>query len=166
MANIKIKNLDKVFAAIKEAIGDLPESMYTDIEKITVERIVAKARTGKTMASGKEEKLKPLKDSTIKSRKYKQERGLTDGEFFSPKRSNLTETGQYLRSFKRSKLDRKNARLTIEPEGTRQDGKLTNKKLAGYLNEQGRSVFGLDKIGKQRIFQRVKEELRRRLKRK
>lgn len=86
-----------------------------------------------------------------------------DTEFFSPKRSNLTLTGQYLRSFAITKIDKLKRIMFIEPTGNREGETLSNKKLAEYLAEQGRSIFGLDKLGRKAIREKVLRALRSKL---
>jgi hypothetical protein len=88
----------------------------------------------------------------------------TDSQFFSPARSNLTLTGQFLNSFTvaTNKLKRL---MTIYPSGYREGkGKrLSNKTLGRYLSEQGRSIFGIDLTGRKVIKQKVLEHIRRNL---
>jgi hypothetical protein len=83
----------------------------------------------------------------------------TDPDFFSPKRSNLTFTGQFLESLKVTKIDQENRIVTIEPTGTRDDG-LKNKKVGEYVAKQGRNIFGIDTTGLKVIKNMVIRELR------
>jgi len=164
MAKVNIKNLGETLDRIRKAISEIDDETFKEIGKYAADRVVMKARTGKTMITGQEEPLKPLSANYIKSRQAlaKNPKGKADPDFFSPRRSNLTLTGQYLKSIVVTKIDKMKRLITIEPTGDRTDGP-DNKTLAGYLAKQGRNIFGIDKTGRQVIKQKVLRALRNQL---
>ena len=199
MASKSDAQIRKAFANIREAVNDLQLNGLPEIAEFARSRIQAKARSGKTMATGKEEKIKALSPNYVQTRKgwkqahgenvkkirknYRQDdfnhggighkaaqkmsrdQGVPDtGQFFSPARSNLTVTGQYLDSIEVLKIDKKKAEITIGPTGSRKDSKLSNAKLAEFLSEGGRAIWGLDATAIRRITLMVKEEIRTRFK--
>lgn len=120
----------KIAAKIKEFEKKIqtPEVMK-DIGYEATRRIVVRTRLGYGVESegGPRQKLAPLKDSTVKSRRKKPLSSLT-----SPKRSNLTETGQLLDMITWRILNRSTIR--IEPIGDRSDGE-SNANVARYAHE-------------------------------
>lgn len=167
MAKSNIKNLQATLDRVKDALTQISDETYKDIGNYVRDRIVAKARTGKTMVSGEEGPIKPLSSGYIEQRKRWKKSGKhdIDGDFFSPPRSNLTLTGQFLKSIIVKSVDRAKRIITIQASGTRTDG-LENRKLAEYLSQQGRNIFGIDKAGRQAIKQKVLRALRTQIKQK
>lgn len=161
MANDSYK---ETFNRLRDAIIDLKLTNLKEIGDYIAKRIVQQARAGKTMAYGPEaEKLKPLKDTYIHERKVRQAKGdfTLDPDFFSPARSNVTLTGEFLRSVSCTEVDQANATITVAPsEEKHGQDKITNKQLGGYLSEQGRSIFGLDKTGRKVVAEMVKREIK------
>lgn len=162
MADKNQQKLDSLLKRMRLAFNELSDRLYLDIGQYMAARIVFKARTGKTMAGGQEKKLPPLSDRYVKDRQNRQKSGdsTLDSDFFSPRRSNLTLTGQYLKSIALVKFDRVKKLLEIRPNGRRTDG-LANQKLSEYLAKQGRSIFGLDQTGKRVISKMVVNEIRK-----
>ena len=165
MPKTKIKNVKSVFNAIEKVFKDTLQSqaMYDNIATFTQDRVVTQTRLGNDLTTGdKANKQPPLADGYVKYWKRVQE-GKTkiapDPRFFSPKRSNLTLTGQLLNSIKATVVKSKR-QVVIEPTGKRDDG-LTNKEVASELADNGRKFLGLDLIGVQRIRRMVLEVLRR-----
>lgn len=164
MAKTNVKNLGRVLDRLKKAISFLDEGVYLKLGEYVRNRIQSKARSGQTMISGSSKKLKKLSPDYIEYRKKNADKA--DSEFFSPKRSNLTFTGQYLKSIRVTKISRANRTLFVEPTGTRKDG-LTNKKLSGYVAKQGRNIFGMDQTGlkvlKNMLVREIRNSLRKNL---
>jgi hypothetical protein len=175
---IKWNGLDRVNDLVDNLLSDKTvfnkEFLKTQAEFI-VERIKAFTRSGKTLAKSKKpERLKRLSSSYIAVRegavKFRTINGKkvpfpepderlqdVDPEFFEPRLSNLTFTGQLLRSITSSV---KNGAISIFVTGTRRDG-LTNEKVAGYVSEQGRPFIGLDERGIKRIKRNAITEIRK-----
>ena len=120
---VTVKGMDKVAAkakkVIKAAMSDhtVRHDMANDKNGI-VFKMVASARSGKDPATGN--RFQELADSTINSRK--RFKGRSDEEFFKPERSNLTLTGQLLKSVK-AILPKGKPIIIISPTGRRDDGK-------------------------------------------
>lgn len=139
-----------------------------------VERIRAFTRGGRSIAGQKPVKLKPLSQSYIQVRegavKFRTINGKkvpfpepderlnkVDPEFFEPRLSNLTFTGQMLRSLNARVQGTK---MIVETTGSRDDGK-TNSEVAGYVAQQGRPFIGLDQTGIARIRREAVREIRK-----
>lgn len=90
-----------------------------------------------TNGTAEREKLKPLSERYIEARKKGQL-----GDFATPKRSNLTFTGQLLASLDVIKLTR--GSVVIGPTGSRRGGG-TNAQVAKYVAEQGRQFLSLSR---------------------
>lgn len=142
------------------------EKTLQDIGDFAADRIRSFGRLGKSLTSGSPQSFKKLADSTVKSRESFA-RNNPVGDFFSPRKSNVTQTGQYLESLE-GKVTKSTQSVTVEPTGTRDDGDLTNKKVGEYLAEGGRPTIGLDATAKLRIveiFDRaIRNNLRKNLK--
>lgn len=163
-AKVRLRGaFNKIATAIKELeIDALPE-----IAEFVRSRIVAKARTGKTMASGKEESLKPLSPNYIDQRKKLRKSGdkSTDPTFFKPAKSNVTLTGEYLNSVHVRSMDKKKGEFVVGPNDQKHaDDDFTNQQLAAYLSKQGRSIYGIDDTTKARIIAILKRDVRNTLK--
>ena len=168
MAKVSIKNYSKLFNSIDKVFDRTlkSDSMYQKITKFVTTRIVQQTRAGNDLSrdnkSGKQPPLsegyieyrKRLKSGEIKDRKVK-----PAGSNFRPAFSNLTLTGQLLKSVK-GVFSKTQRTIIIEPTGTRKDG-LTNKEVTKDLAERGRTFLGLDKIGELRIRRIVLDILRR-----
>lgn len=115
-------------------------------------QIEKRTRLGKGVSEGGElEKLKPLSEKYVKFRKGKVS-GLT-----SPKKSNLTFTGQMLSAIKGV---RNGTLFTFFFTGKRDDGK-SNAEIAQYAREKGRPFFNLsnsERNGLQRKISKIIKE--------
>lgn len=155
----------KVFSKIRAAVNDLELDTLPEIAEVIRSRIQSQARAGKTMKSGTLEKIKALSPGYVKQRKKWRSRGKELGDVFSPARSNLTVTGQYLDSIKTKSIEKKTATITVGVTGGRKGEKLTNAKLAEYLGMQGRSIWGIDNVTRKRITNMVKADIRNAIRR-
>ena len=158
----EVKNMDSVFNAVKAVYNDLAKERreLDSIAKFARDRIVAETRKGKDLS--RDRKQPPLSPNYIKYRERvaRGEEDITpDGQFFSPKRSTLTLTGQLLDNIEYSVKPSQN-KITIEPTGLRRDG-LTNKEVASDLARRDRTFLGLDERGFARIRNRIVEAIRR-----
>lgn len=124
-----------------------------------IKRVQAFTRTGKSLFENGA-KLAPLSESYVKFRK--RFKGKT-GEFFKPNKSNLTFTGQLIKSLKGSANVRKQS-VSVFPTGQRSDGK-SNKEVAQNVADNGRPFLGLDDKGVQRMTQIAIRDIRRNIKR-
>lgn len=84
-----------------------------------------------------------------------------DPDFFRPNKSNLTLTGQLLRSLVVTK-NKKNLEISVKPSGVRADG-ISNEDVARDLERQGRTFLGLDKTGIKLLKKRILDEIRRQI---
>ena len=172
---VKIKGLNKVELQVKKKLESLLKdtSMLNEVGETTTEMIVNNARSGKVFKSGKKEKIKRLKKISIEHRKYLSKYNSTS-DVYSPARSNLSFTGQFLKSIKHTI---KRGLIVIEPTGDRSGYKTgpnskdnnppTNKQLAKFLADNGREIFGgLDKISIKRLKTLILRFLRRKLRQK
>jgi len=136
--------------------------------KLAAKQILTRTRKGRGVAEtntvgGKTVKLKKL------SSKYQDYRKRTKKNMHSEakvKKSNLTYTGQLLDSLKVTKVNAKKGSFRIEPTGRRKDGK-TNKKVAEYVDKNGRPFLGLtsaDQLNINKLFkQTLTDSIRKRL---
>lgn len=173
MSNIKYKilNLDSIFdgvrAIYKEAIQQRNE--LENIAEFARDRIVAETRKGNDLTGNAGAKQPPLSPGYVAYRRRVQKgkgKGWGGGplpkpdlQFFSPKRSNLTLTGELLNSID-YKVSVSSKSIIIEPTGVRSDGS-TNKEVAKDLANKGRYFLGLDERGFQRMRKVIIEAIRR-----
>lgn len=195
-----IAKLRTRLGTLRDVFQKLPPALFVEVGNYIAARIVFKARTGKTMVDGTEKPLKPLdkeyiefresimsgvKTGAARARQRRRENSfqstkgiikdvkgkVVDPKYFSPARSNLTLTGQYLASIKLKSVNVAERLLTIAPSGMRKRGPqfikvknaplISNEKLASYLEKQGRSIFGIDKTTKSVISKKVINEIRK-----
>jgi hypothetical protein len=161
------------------------DDVMRQIAQFTRDRIYTNTKRGYYAGVRKNlAKLRPLSDGYIKYRqsllrgatkeilgKRKSKRAkknakakaiTTFGPFFSPKRSNLTLTGQMLEALDATVVGGK-AKIFVQAS-SRTDG-LTNKEVAAKVAENGRAFLGLDDNGIDRIRRSIISVLRRLLKR-
>lgn len=110
------------------------------------------------------EKRKSGSRKQVKLSVSKSERSKAGGlsELTSPKKSNLTRTGQLLDSIQVTNAGI--ATVSVGPKGGRDDG-LTNQKVAEHVTEAGRPFNSLSKIETKRLHDEVKRNLREAIKR-
>ncbi len=128
-ANAQIKDIVKKLSShLKESLKPVALSPTA---KFAASVIVKRTRLGYGVEKmyGSKEKFEKLSDKYIKYRKMFI--GLGDGTT-TYKRSNLTFTGQMLRSIEGSVLN--NGKILIQPTGTRADGK-SNLDIANYAHK-------------------------------
>lgn len=167
MASNPKSNFKAVFKQVGDSLRELGIDNLAEVAEFIRSRIVQKARSGKTMASGKEAPLRELSADYKRQRRIRQLKGdfTLDPDFFRPAKSNVTLTGIYLDSIEVRDLNKSKGSFTIAPnrEAHGQDD-FTNQKLAEYLAKQGRSIYGIDGTTKARVSQMVKRGVRDRLK--
>jgi len=174
----KWKGLDRLAKLTEDLFSDktvFSEQFLKDQATFIVERIRSFTRSGKSLAlSNKPKKLKRLSDSYIAVRegavKFRTINGRkvpfaepderlkqVDPEFFEPRLSNLTFTGQLMRSITSAV---KNRVISVFVDGKRDDG-LTNDEVARYVSAQGRPFLGLDDQGLKRIKRNAITQIRK-----
>jgi hypothetical protein len=155
-------------ANFRKAYYQLSPILIHEVAKMVRDRIVMQARRGRTGYRGKDQPLPGLSARYINyrlrfsnSKRNRSRRSQVDPIFFRPRKSNLTFTGQYLKSISIGEIDQGKKTFTIEPSGVRRDG-LTNQDLATYLEKQNpaRSIYYLDEITRKRAAKMVLSELR------
>jgi hypothetical protein len=148
----------------KELLNDIGETIITDIKFQT--------RRGNSIPG--KSKLKPLTSKWIEKRRSIDEAQNT-GQAFSPRRSNLTASGQLLESLKHKIVgagkvivDATGSRIpyfyTTKRKGIQQRKKKhepTNEELAEYVAEQGRPFLGIRDAIRDRIKRQVVAFIRR-----
>jgi len=155
------KNGDKI-DRLRKKIDALAQQAITTIESkrlgdSVTETIRRRTRQGYGVDSaGNRTKLKALTDEYVETR-----RRYSDdlSEFTTPKKSNLTATGQMLDAM-RGVASR--GRIEVEIAGSRKPGlggqrsKISNSTLARYVQEMGRQFFGLTKPERTGLVRQVK----------
>lgn len=100
----RIKNVDRVTKSLKKIFNDVrrEKRLLNEIGEFTKDRIVFEARKGNSLEGGIKHKLPPLKKSTkaIRGAIKRSAPELIDDTFFKANRSNVTLSGQLLKSIK------------------------------------------------------------------
>ncbi len=154
----------KLRDAIKSVLPEITKaSQMRKYGELAAGMIKLRTRLGSGVAydGADKEKLKPLKPSTIERRKGLKATGRLSGET-SPRKSNLTATGQLLDSVQVTNAGI--ATVSVGPKGGRDDG-LTNQKVAERVTAGGRPFNSLSKIETKRLHDEVKRNLREAIKR-
>jgi hypothetical protein len=166
MANVKVKGATELQLALKEVAERLtsPKKMQ-EYGTFAAEMIRKRTRLGDGIASegqsrSNKSKLKELKPGTVKNRTRMKERGELS-QLTTPKRSNLTATGQLLNSVEAR--DAKRASVKVGPRGSRTDGK-NNEDIGGYVTDAGRPFNNLSKVEVKRLEDAIKKDLKALLK--
>lgn len=130
--------------------------------ELAIEAIVKRTRQGYgvSQTAGKQRKLKALSDSYIK---YRQRNRTRLDSTTSPRRSNLTFTGQLLRSMRVKKVT--NRQVIWGPNKRRRRRGLTNERLGEIVAEQGRPFNFLSKTDIDRLVKVIDKYLQRQMKR-
>jgi len=152
------KITDKIQALLKDAKG--PKVSRPLVEE-AINLIVKRTRLGYGVKRefGTKEKLRRLSPKYIVTRSKSRRLDSTT----SARKSNLTFTGQMLRSVQ--VIQAKDGKIVIGPKGYRDDGK-QNEKIAGYQVDQGRAFMNVSKLEFQQLlrFYRLQfTDLRRKL---
>ena len=171
MARVRIKNIDGVTSSIKKIFNDTKTSqrVLLDIGNFTKDRIVATARTGKSLEDNERPKKFPgLKPSTKKSRKSiaKNRPERVDREFFRPGFANVTLTGQLLKSltFKISPRGLVTLFFKDKRKPIYRGEETSNNSVYDNLKKLGFGFLGLDEKGQKRVKKIVLDEFRRNIK--
>ncbi len=140
---MSIKSDLKKFEQKVQQVIDAATSQRTrnGIAMEIADRIRERTRQGYGVkkAGASQSKLKPLKPSTIESRKRKKKKGLLSDKT-SPGKSNLTESAQMLDALKGRAI---NKLVSLEFAGKRRGSPLTNAEVAVYAEANGREFFNV-----------------------
>ncbi len=163
MATAKVRGLKKLNKSLQKLV--LKEfsnkKLLNTIGEFTRDRIRSFTRAGQSIAGSSIKPLKQLKSSTIEQRKRARR---PDREFFSPERSNLTLTGQLLKSLKfKSRV--RDRTVDVFAKGVRRSGRIDNKAVSEFVAKGGRPFIGLDKKGIKRVTAIILTDLRKTIKR-
>lgn len=179
---VKVKNIDKVTANIKKVFNDVKreKTLLNDIGKFVTEKIVSEARKGNSLEGDVKHKLPELKQTSKNIRKAiaKHAPELVDPQFFKANKSNITLTGQLLRSIKyvinrssvfiviggkRTKAIQSSSKKSRTRSSKKQEAS-TNDDVYKDLVSRGFGFIGLDEKGQKRVKKLVIDEFRRTIK--
>lgn len=173
--NVKVNFVEKYFPAIaKVAADDLTKKAAEVGERL----IKGKTRSGNQLVDGNSIRKQPaLSPAWVETRSKLASTNETHAAF-SPRRSNLTFTGQLIDALTSKRMT--SGRIGIQffvnasqraaynrPDGRGRmssAGLPNNQQLAGYLADQGREFVGLDQKSRTQINNELTRILRRRLK--
>lgn len=142
---IKIRS---IFSRINKSMKDAADPLnILPTAQFTIDLIVKRARLGYGVDHDEGDKFTfPSLSANYRAfrARYSGLSGTT-----SPNKSNITLTGQLLDSI--DVIRKKDGEIVIGPTGTRSGSSLTNKKLAGYLADQGRPFMFVSRLEYQQI---------------
>lgn len=152
MATVKIKGLENVKRNVKELFEQTrkDEKLLEQMGIVLVTKTQDFNRAGLKPVDGK--KHKPISKSWINRKEELKATNTVDGNYYRTGASNLTFTGQLLKSLK-FKIFKNEGKVQLDATGTRKPYKNldgtpmentpTNDELAGYMKKQGRPIFGV-----------------------
>ncbi len=150
MARAATNRMRDICAKIRRTVAEDPTTptVMRTLGEFAIVLIVKRTRLGFGTpdggnGAGERFTLKPLADTTIDARKRMGRRG-TLSDVTSPKRSNLTATGQMLDSMAVTAVS--STTVSVAPTGSRQGGGPSNAEVAAYVSEQGRSFLQLSRL--------------------
>jgi hypothetical protein len=176
MSKIRVENLDKTFDSLEVVFDSQAgrKDFLDEIGKFLSDRIVRETRSGKDLVNSRRQPgLSPgyvgyrhrLANGTATNRSRSGPSVVRpDGRFFRPSFSNLTLTGQLLRSVGfRSRPRLKQIEIFVS--GSRNDGK-TNSQVLRSLARRGREFLGVDDKGILRVRRMIIDKIRREFRKK
>ena len=168
-AKVRIKGFkqirDKINKQLKDASVD--RGLMDGIGKILMTEVKETIRSGVSPKTDRE--FKDLKESTIKKRKrFAKNKQGRKSPHFRADFSNLTQTGQMVRSLK-AKIVGNQVSISFTGGRTVNGKTITNQKLAdihdeGNINLPKRSVFGIPKGTQKKVVKALNEFLKRNIK--
>lgn len=169
----KVKNLDRVFRKLSSVLDVANrKDVLTNLGQFASDRIVNTTKSGKSLVT--DSKILGLKNLTIKIRKWWKEKGKPVGRLFSPRRSNLTMTGQMLDAVQFKVIEaEKKVNIFVAPTSRPIEGptlrgqrpeRLTNEQVARKVAKDGRPFMGMDDLGKRRMIEQVRRTVREEIK--
>ena len=171
MAEVKIKNLDKITKDLKKVFTDTKTQTRTlfEIGKFVRDRIVFEARSGYSLEGDKRKKFPALKESTVNRRKGLEKTNpfVLDDRFFKADRANVTLTGQLLDAFK-FKIQQQNGKIIFFFKDLRKpiqsDDSTSNNEVYDNLKKLGFGFIGVDERSQKRVRKIVLDNFRRNIK--
>lgn len=134
---------------------------YDEIGEEVSTQIRKRTRLGYgTTKTGSQAKLKPTKTSTQKAKQLKKKQGKLSDQT-TPKKSNLTDTGQLLDSIQHKASLQK---VVIDFKNPRKDSEIGNKELAKHVQDD-RPFFGLTNPEKNRLKRLIEKKIQEMVKR-
>lgn len=169
MATIKIKNLAAVEAEFKRRANEAIKQrrLLNRIGEDLAKQIVGSAREGKFIGNGS--RLSALDADTVPQRQ-RLSRSNSTHPAYSPRRSNLTLTGELLDSIKHN-VNESRGEVIVEAKGTHpgyktlggssSSSRTSNADILRFQASMGRNVIGINDKLRERYRQFVIEEIRR-----
>lgn len=173
MSKARVRGLERIFSKLGSVLkASQDRTMLSELGSFSVDRIVSTTKSGRSLVTNA--RLLPLKKLTIKIRKWWKEKGKPTGRLFSPRRSNLTLTGQMLDAVQ-ARVNEAQSKVSIFVAPTsrpikgpalrgRDEDRLTNEQVARKVAQAGRPFMGMDATGKRRMVEIVKRKVRDRIK--
>ena len=161
---IKILGLKKLDRKLQKKIDSIAtnKGLMQGMAKFALKETKYYVRVGFSPKTDK--KFPPLKDSTIRTRdSFQRSKKGRKSPYFIPDFSNLTMTGQLVRSMK-IKYDKKQQALVMSFSQKRKNSSLSNDKLIEHLDEMGRYIVGIPKKVKPKLVTAINIFLKRRRK--
>jgi hypothetical protein len=169
---VRILNMTKVTSSISDLLSRLPPVLFQVIGRRSVKYIQEQTAKGFSVAQGDQKvSFKALSSAWIKRRKELSRFNRTS-KSYQPSKSNLSFTGQLLKSLAFTVTGR---RVSVGASGPRKPYKTskgakpgkapTNAQVAEYVSEE-RPFLGLDLEGKMMVRRLVVEELKRQIRKK
>lgn len=170
----RVINVEKIQSRVRVTLDKFlsSKSLLNKIGEFSRERIFSFAKSGKSLDSDETpEKMPSLSPGYMRYR-AKVEKIAQMGKFFSPRRSNLTFTGQMLDALT---FKTKSKKVEVFVEATARNDeprlrkekkkgpRLNNAQVAAELAKRGRKFIGMDSLGQERIKKLVIKELRQAL---
>jgi len=149
------RSLTAIFKRIQDATKQaVAREQMRRLGQFTVDIVVKRTRLGYGVSAGFGEKsaLKKLSEKYIQKRK--RFKGLSNTT--TPSRSNLTFTGQMLRSVQ--VIEAVDGRVRFGPTGNRDGGGPTNAEVASYQEAQGRPFNRVSELEYQQVLREFKRE--------
>jgi phage gpG-like protein len=151
MAKVRIKNTDRIKQSVKEELTKIisDKRLLTDIGVKMLELTQSFNRAGKSPTGKKHE---AISDDWIETKEELRPYNKVS-EYYRKGASNLTFTGQLIRSIK-FRVESSKATVVIEPTGkhlgynlknNKKTKSISNAKLTEYLKDQGRILLGFNK---------------------
>lgn len=137
------------------------KAFYDEIGEEVSTQIRKRTRLGYGIGGAESQvKLKPTAPSTKKSKEYKKKKGKLSDQT-TPKKSNLTDTGQLLDSIQHKASLQK---VVIDFKNLRKDSEIGNKELASHV-QVDRPFFGLTNPEKNRLRRLIEKKIQEMVKR-
>jgi len=143
-----VRSMEEIVSSLKAGINEATKpAVVKSLAEISIKIIVKRTRLGYGVDSflGTKKKLNALSERYVERRRKSKLSPLT-----SPKKSNLTFTGQMLDSVKI--LETKQKGIIIGPSGQRSNSEQTNAEIMAYNEERGRVFLNLSDLEYAQVF--------------